>query len=75
MISCRAKSLACFVELDFEESDGIFSDNYFYITGKEPVTVELRKTDIRGEGFADARDLEQNRYEAYVTHVNDNVNM
>ncbi|MBB2182721.1 glycoside hydrolase family 2 protein [Lachnospiraceae bacterium MD1] len=59
VISCQAKSLACFVELDFEESDGIFSDNYFYITGKEPVTVELRKTDIRGEGFADARDLEQ----------------
>lgn len=58
LISLKAERLACFVELDFAESDAIFSDNYFYLSGNEPKTVELRKADIRGEEIKDAKELE-----------------
>jgi beta-mannosidase len=56
-ISLRAERLACFVELDFEDSDAIFSDNYFPIAGIEPKKVELKKCDIRGMEILDAADL------------------
>ena len=58
LISLKAERLACFVELDFAESDAIFSDNYFYLSGNEPKTIELRKADLRGEEIKDAKELE-----------------
>lgn len=57
VISLKAERLASFVELDFADSDAIFSDNYFYISGKEIKTVELLKTDIRGAEIKDANEL------------------
>ena len=57
LISLTAEKLACFVELDFAESDAIFSDNYFALTGKEPKVVELLKADIRGEEITSAKEL------------------
>lgn len=56
-ISLRSDNLACFVELDFEDSDAIFSDNYFYLSGPEPREIELLKEDITGEPINDKNDL------------------
>ena len=57
LISFTAKKLACFVELDFAESDAIFSDNYFTLTGEGPRVIELLKEDIRGEKITSAKEL------------------
>ena len=57
LIALKAESLACFVELDFEENDAIFSDNYFYITSEEPKMITLSKADIQGSQFKDATGL------------------
>jgi beta-mannosidase len=56
-ISLSASQLACFTELDFAQSDAIFSDNYFHITDHAPRETELKKCDIKGEPVADAADL------------------
>lgn len=48
---------AAFVELDFEDADVIFSDNYFHITEKEPYRVQLKKEDIRNGEFQDGEDV------------------
>jgi beta-mannosidase len=58
-ITLQAERLACFVELDFADRDAIFSDNFFYITSKEPRVIDLYKSDIRGEAFRDASDLSE----------------
>jgi beta-mannosidase len=39
---------APFVELNLKKADGIFSDNYFHITGAQPITVRLEKKDLTG---------------------------
>lgn len=56
-ITLNSANLACFVELDFAESDVIFSDNYFNLTGSQSKVVELKKSDIRGDQLLDAQDL------------------
>ena len=38
-ITLRATSLARFVELDFEEVDVVFSDNYFDLSPNQPITI------------------------------------
>ena len=48
---------APFVELDFEDADVIFSDNYFHITDHEPYSVYFRKKDIRNGEFHSAMDV------------------
>ncbi len=54
-LSCPV--FAAFVELDFEDADVIFSDNYFHITEKTPYTVTINKKDIINGEFKDAKDL------------------
>ncbi|MCI5868476.1 MAG: glycoside hydrolase family 2 protein [Dorea sp.] len=49
---------APFVELDFEDADVIFSDNYFHMTGQEQ-EIMIRKADIRNGSFRDAADLKE----------------
>ena len=49
---------APFVELDFEDADVIFSDNYFHLTG-EMREVVLRKKDVRNGNFTDAMELQE----------------
>jgi beta-mannosidase len=39
---------APFVELNLKKADCIFSDNYFHITGTQPITVRLEKKDLTG---------------------------
>lgn len=56
MIQLESDIFAPFVELDFEDADVIFSDNYFHLTG-EPREVEVKKADIYRGSFADAKDL------------------
>jgi beta-mannosidase len=56
-ISLQAEKLACFTELDFAESDAVFSDNYFYLSGNETKSVVLMKSDIRGKSIGDAKEL------------------
>jgi beta-mannosidase len=57
LISLKAERLACFTELDFAESDAIFSDNFFNLSGKEQKVIELRKADISGAKIMNAREL------------------
>lgn len=59
VLEVTSKRLACFVELDFEDADAIFSDNYFNLTNENPKVIRLAKADIRGSQFTDAKDLEQ----------------
>lgn len=56
-ISLKSDKLACFVELDFEDRDAIFSDNYFYLSRPEGREIELLKKDIIGEAIKDKDDL------------------
>lgn len=60
IIQIQGKSFAPFVELNFEDADVIFEDNYFHITEENPVSVHVRKRDILKGSFKDAKDL-QNR--------------
>ena len=56
-ISLKSDKLACFVELDFGDSDAIFSDNYFYLTSPEGREIKLLKEDIRGEEIKNKEEL------------------
>ncbi len=59
VLEITSNRLACFLELDFEDADAIFSDNYFCLAGEKPKTVSISKSDIQGSMFGNARDLEQ----------------
>ncbi len=59
VLEVASNRLACFVELDFEDADAIFSDNYFNLTSGNPKIVRLRKSDIQGSQFSSTKDLEQ----------------
>jgi beta-mannosidase len=48
VLEITSKRLVCFVELDFEDADAIFSDNYFNLTSEKPKIVRLRKSDYSG---------------------------
>lgn len=48
---------AAFVELDFEDADVIFSDNYFHLTDNEPYSVFLRNKDIINGEFKGASEV------------------
>ncbi|HEX3020779.1 MAG TPA: glycoside hydrolase family 2 protein [Lachnospiraceae bacterium] len=56
-ISLSTNAFANFVELDFEEADAIFEDNYFALTDTKGKDIVLRKEDIRGTSFSSAADL------------------
>ena len=58
VIRLKSDVFAPFVELDFEDADVIFSDNYFHLTG-DPREVEVKKADIYRGNFADAEDLKK----------------
>ncbi|MDD3413887.1 MAG: glycoside hydrolase family 2 protein [Lachnospiraceae bacterium] len=45
-ISVKSKGFAAFVEIDLQHNDGIFSDNYFYLTDQEEKKVQLYKSDL-----------------------------
>ncbi len=48
-----------FVELDFEDADVIFSDNFFTISNQKPVVIKLDKKDILNGSFVNADDLKK----------------
>lgn len=56
-ITLDSDVFAAFVELDFEDADVIFSDNYFHLTEKEPYRVQLKKKDIQNGEFQDGEDV------------------
>lgn len=56
-ISLSSDVFAAFVELDFEDVDVIFSDNYFHLTDREPYKIHLKKEDIRNGEFQGAEDV------------------
>lgn len=58
-ITVTSDVLAAFVELELEEADGIFSDNYFMLTDTQPVTITLQKKDIFRGTVQDAEELKQ----------------
>lgn len=45
-VTITADGFAQYVELDFEEWDAVFSDNYFDITEKEGKTVKVEKAEL-----------------------------
>lgn len=47
-IQVKSSSFAHYVELELENSDPVFSDNYFDITGPEGKTVTVKKTELSG---------------------------
>ncbi len=59
LISLKSQCLAAFVELDFAETDAIFSDNYFYISNGEEKIITLTKSDISGEPLNDGAQLQE----------------
>ena len=46
-----------FVEMDFEDADVIFEDNFFHLTGSDTKVIRLYKSEIIKGGFKDADDL------------------
>ena len=58
-ILLQSECFAAFVELDFDDADAVFSDNYFSMVRREPYLVTLQKSDIRRGSFADAADLQR----------------
>ena len=48
-----------FVELDFEDADAVFSDNYFSMVKKSPYHVTVKKCDILRGRFANASDVKR----------------
>ncbi len=56
IITLQSGVFANFVELDFEKADGIFSDNYFALTG-EAKKIVLKKEDITNGTFANASEV------------------
>ena len=56
-IELTGKVFTPFVELDFAERDGIFSDNYFAVTAPEPIEIILKKSEIWGRGFSNAAEV------------------
>ena len=58
VIRLKSDVFSPFVELDFEDADVIFSDNYFHLTG-EPREVEVKKADILRGSFENAENLKK----------------
>ena len=58
-ITVKSRAFAPFVEMDFEDADVIFSDNFFTISSDKPVKIILDKSDIRNGSFKDAEDLKE----------------
>lgn len=56
-ITVYSDAFAPFVELDFDDADVIFSDNFFTVTNEKPTIIRLDKEDIIQGSFADAADL------------------
>ena len=56
-IVIQSDTFAPFVEMDFEDADVIFSDNFFTISNERPITIRLDKQDIRQGAFKDTEDL------------------
>lgn len=59
LITVTTDVMAAYVELELEEADCIFSDNYFMLTDREPVTIALSKKDIFRGSIASAEELKQ----------------
>ena len=57
-ISIKADKMAAFVEVDLKDCDGIFSDNYFHITAKEPKQIILNKDEIFNGDITSLVDIE-----------------
>lgn len=58
-IHLKSDSFAAFVELDFEDADVWFSDNYFHMTSEEQMDIVVKKSEIWNGSFQDAKDMEK----------------
>lgn len=58
IIQLKCDVFAPFVELDFQDADVIFSDNYFCLTG-DMYEVQIKKSDIMSGVFESADDLKK----------------
>lgn len=56
-ILLQSDTFTPFVELDFDDADAVFSDNYFSIVRNAPYVVTLRKSDIQRGNLTDAEDV------------------
>ncbi len=58
-ILLKSDAYAAFVELDFEDVDVIFSENYFSITDDSVKKITLCKEDIQGGSLRDVKEIAQ----------------
>lgn len=58
-IRVQSDTYAPFMELDFDDADVIFSDNFFTVTNEKAVVIRMDKKDIMQGSFADAEDLKK----------------
>lgn len=58
-ITVSSDVFAPFTELDFDDADVIFSDNFFTISNENPVKIILDKKNVTSGKFADAEDLKR----------------
>ena len=58
-ITVQSDVFTPFVELDFDDADVIFSDNFFTISNEKPVVITLKKEDIMQGSFASADNLKE----------------
>ena len=56
-ITLTSDVYAPFIMMDFADADVIFADNCINLTGQEPRTIRLEKTDILNGAFENAQDL------------------
>jgi beta-mannosidase len=60
LISLQSNVFANFIELDFDDADAIFEDNYFALTNIDPKVIELKKDDIMiGRTVKNAEDVKR----------------
>ena len=58
-LTVQSDVFAPFVELDFDDADVIFSDNFFTVSNEKPVVITLKKEDILQGSFTSATDLKE----------------
>lgn len=58
-ITLQSDCFAPYVEMDFDDADVIFEDNYFSLTDGKPYTVTFKKDDILNGEFKNAEDVQK----------------
>ena len=58
-LTVQSDVFAPFVELDFDDADVIFSDNFFTVSNEKPVVITLKSEDILQGSFEGSENLKE----------------